>query len=96
MTVVVILVIKFTFASTYTRYESLVVYYATGAFRVNNGLEEFLDLVDQVVLLFVEGLPGHYLLPERPTVIKDLDCRIYVADVGVLKKGERGNVRICA
>ena len=76
-----VVVVEFAFSGSDSGYESLVIQDTTISFGVLYVFEELLNLIDQIVLFFVEGLPRQYLIPEGPAVQQHLNGRIDVAYV---------------
>ena len=76
-----VVVVEFTFSGSDSGNEPLVIQDTTITFGILYVFEELLNLIDQIVLFFVEWLPRQYLVPERSTVQQDLYGRVDVANV---------------
>lgn len=84
VTIVMVIVVELALARTDSRNESFMVHNTSVTFRIYHILEELLYFIYQIVLVFVEWLPRHDLLPEWLAVEENLYCGVDVADVGIL------------
>lgn len=73
MGVVVLVVIEKGISCSESRDEPSVVHDSAISFGRGHAFEEIMELVDEVVLLFVEGFPLEHLLSENFAVVQDLD-----------------------
>lgn len=88
VTVMVVVVVEFTFACSDACYESLVIYHATIPFCILYIFEKLLNFVDEVVLFLIEGLPSQDLITERSAVEQHLYRRVDVTYVRILRKNK--------
>lgn len=83
--VVVLVIVKLCIARSYPCYEPLVGDHTPRAFRLAHGSEQVGQLVDEVVLLFVERFPCEHVVPKGLTVVQRLHGAVDVAYVRVLQ-----------
>jgi hypothetical protein len=64
--------------------KSLMVDHAPRPFGGRHAFEKVMQFIYQIVFIFIHRFPEKHLLPERYTMIEDLDRRVCVANIGRL------------